>query len=507
MKILGINPKDFYTGWPVQSDFGRELYRCPSLTFPVLDALLDDGHETRFFDGFFDDRPFKTYMELIKWADVVGMNIASNYGALNYAILIRQIKRLNPGAFIMAGGHHANMFPQRWLDMGVNLIATGESELMYADLIREIEGKRRFDKVPGVAWKEDGEFVRTPSPPQLEFLDESPYPNWDMVNFEAHPCRVSGKKGYVGAIETSRGCQFRCKFCATPVYWKGTQRYKSISRVLREAENLLERKVSQINVVDDGFGNDVEYAIELADAFRRMDRDFIWNAFLRVDTVLKRPDLIDKLGRSGFTATLLGFESLNEEVLARTMGKGMRVKPTIRDLQELYKRFRKNNILVVGVFISGHPDIKKEQESSYLEARTVCDDPRLADYMPTPGTIGFDELASRHEMKDMFFHDVKLPVFDRQSPEAFRFNVMNILDVPRSIRMLAGSPMHRMYFLRSHKRLWTKLFRVNRRKLQDLALLKNCAKTADQRQEELFQRYLNPEFDAWLDSQADRVWC
>src|SRR3990172_13367440 len=113
MKILGINPKDYYTGWPVQSDFGRELYRSPALTFPVLTRLLPPGHEVKFFEGFFEPVPMRDYKALLRWPDAVGMNIASSYGAISYAVLIAQIKRQNLGAFIMAGGHHANMYPRR----------------------------------------------------------------------------------------------------------------------------------------------------------------------------------------------------------------------------------------------------------------------------------------------------------------------------------------------------------------------------------------------------------
>ncbi|MFO8056583.1 MAG: radical SAM protein [bacterium] len=506
MKILGLNPKDFYAGWPVQSDFGRELYRTPALTFPVLKQLLPPGHEMKFLEGFFDPVPMSRYKELIKWADVVGFNIASSYGAISYGVAIKQVKRLNPDAFIIAGGHHTMMYPRRWLDLGVDLVVKGEAELTFASIIEEVQGKRRFERIPGVVFKQDGEYVETAPPPQIETLDESPVPDWDLINFEAFPCLIERGGGYTGSLECSRGCVFRCKFCAVPPYWQGTQRYKSPGRVMEEVKQLVARNVRQINVVDDGFGNDFAYTDELVDAFLSYPDMPVWNAFLRVDTCLSHPELIDKLARSGMKTTLLGFESLHPDVLKSCMGKGMRQRPDLSDMQRMYQRFKRNGIMVIGVFISGHPDIDEEKDTPYRLARTVCDDPRLADYMPFPGTAGFDELSQSYTLKDMFFHDVKLPVFPGQKLNAFKFNLMNIVDVPRSIHMLRSGYHYRSYLYWSHHQLWKKALRVNRMKLRDYMLMRRKDLSADEKQEKLLAWYLDdPAYQQWLDGLSNKV--
>lgn len=507
LKILGMNPKDFYAGWPVQSDFGRELYRSPALTFPLLRRLIPDRHEMRFFEGFFEPLPMRKYIELIKWPDVVGFNIASSYGSISYAVAIAQIRRLNPRAFIIAGGHHANVYAERWLELGVDLVVKGEAERSFPILIEELEGGRHFERVPGVVFRQDGQVVETAPAPQLENLDDSPIPDLSLINFKLYPCLIDPRRGHIGAMETSRGCAFRCKFCAVPGYWKGAQRYKSVGRVMEEIKNLEAHRCHQINIVDDGFGNDPAFLDELLEAMRRHPNRLNWNAFLRVDTVMKNTGLIDRLAAAGMRATLLGFESVNEEVLRRQMGKGMRVPPSLGDYQEMYQRFRRHEIMVVGVFISGHPEIQPEQETPYRVARTICDDPRLADYMPFPGALGYQELADKYPVKDMFFHDVKLPVFPWHSVEAFRFNLLNVIDVPRSLRMLFGPPWHRYYLLVSHLMLWTKFLRVNRRKLRDFMLLRNDRMSADNRQQKLMEHYLeDPAYAQWLDRQTRRKW-
>jgi len=461
----------------------------------------------RFMEGFFEPISMSKYLETIRWPDVIGMNVASSYGAISYAVAINQIKRVNPKAFIMLGGHHANMFTRRWLELGADLVVRGEAELTFTGLVDEIAGERRFESVPGVAFLRDGEYVETNAPPQIETLDESPMPDLDLINFEVFPCMIDSGGGYTGSVETSRGCMFRCKFCAVPPYWKGTQRFKSVPRVMEEIRELVKRDVRQINILDDGFGNNVELTEELVEAFTDYDRMPAWNAFLRVDTVVERPELIDRLARSGMKSTLLGFESINPDVLRDCMGKGMKVQPTLEQLQQMYQRFKKNDVLVIGVFISGHPEIGDERETRYRDARTICDDPRLADYMPYPGTMGFDELSASHQLKDMFFHDVKMPIFPDQKTNAFIFNFLNIIDLPRSLRMALGPYQHRNYLFWSHRQLWSKAMRVNRTKLRDFMLMRKKNLSSDQMQEQLFKWYLeDPGYGRWLDALTGKKW-
>ena len=200
MKILGLNPKDFYAGWPVQSDFGRELYRSPSLTFPVLRSLTPPEHEMRFIEGFFEPITMREYLDWIKWPDVVGFNIASSYGAISYAVAIAQVKRLNPKATIVAGGHHANVFARRWLDLGVDIVVKGEAERSWPVLVRELAGGRRFDRAPGVVFKADGEVIETENAPLLENLDDSPMPDLSLINFDIYPCLIDDRGGHIGSI-------------------------------------------------------------------------------------------------------------------------------------------------------------------------------------------------------------------------------------------------------------------------------------------------------------------
>ena len=84
---------------------------------------------------------------------------------------------------------------------------------------------------------------------------------------------------------------------------------------------------------------------------------------------------------------------------------------------------------------------------------------------------------------------------------------MNIIDLPRSLRMLAGPYHYRMHLLRSHQVLWTKMLRLSSRKLRDFRLLRRKDLSPEQRQKELLRLYLeDPAYQKWLDSLTTKVW-
>jgi len=505
MNFLGLHPRDFYCGWPVPNDLAREYFRFPALTFPLLGRLLPAGFKLRIFDGLFDQRPMEQYRDLIRWADVVGCSITSEVATINHGVAIAQIKRLNPRAVIIIGGHYASLYPHRFLDLGADVIVKREAEPIFADLMREIAGARHFDRIPGIIFRQDGETVETEEGPLLEHLDESPIPDWDAIDFSLYPS-MHNRRESVGSLECSRGCSHRCSFCLVPVYWKGRQRYKSIGRVIEEVKQLTARNIRALHIVDDGFGNDLDYTAELATALQRLPDELFIYSFIRPDLGLERPELIEQLARAGLKIALVGFEALNRRVLRRHMHKGFRGDDSLQARQEVYRLFRKNGIMVAGFFVSGHPDLHGTYHTSYLDARTVCDDPRAQDFRPYLGTPGYRQLAGRHQIRDLFVSDTKVPIFEQKGRETFWFNLMNLLDLPRSARMLLGPAHYRNFFLRSNYALWRNVFTIDRRKLLDFLLLKSSDLSSADKLERLQQRYFsNPAYEHWIDSAEGKV--
>lgn len=291
------------------------------------------------------------------------------------------------------------------------------------------------------------------------------------------------------------------------MFWNGIQRFKSPGRVISEIDQIVKRNVGELYIVDDGFGNDLSRTEELLDAFIQHPQMPRWGSFFRLDSLLSKPEIVDKLGKAKMKNVLIGFESLKNDVLSRQMGKGMRLTTEKSGYRELYDRFRKNGIMVNGLFLSNHPDGKKAEETSYLDARKVCDDPSTVTYMPYPKTHGWDDLNSRHEIKDMFFHYRKLKIFPGQGSHDIMFNILNLVDPERAVKMLASSGHYRSHYLRTYRQILMKILRVDKHKIRDFMLLRRRDLSPGQKQEKLMSLYLdNPEYEKWLDSLEDKVY-
>ena len=132
------------------------------------------------------------------------------------------LKKLHPEIPIVFGGISATCFHRELIeDPAVDFVLRGSvTEPSLLALVRELEGERRFELVPGLTWKQDGEVRVNPDAVLPTSLDEydfdlgamirsvvGHFDFWTSVPFQAwwrHP---------ITAVFTVRGCARRCITC------------------------------------------------------------------------------------------------------------------------------------------------------------------------------------------------------------------------------------------------------------------------------------------------------
>jgi B12-binding domain/radical SAM domain protein len=132
------------------------------------------------------------------------------------------LKKLHPEIPIVFGGISATCFHRELIeDPAVDFVLRGSvTEPSLLALVRELEGERRFELVPGLTWKQDGEVRVNPDAELPASLDEYDFDLgamirsvarhldfWTSVPFQAwwrHP---------ITAVFTVRGCARRCVTC------------------------------------------------------------------------------------------------------------------------------------------------------------------------------------------------------------------------------------------------------------------------------------------------------
>jgi len=167
--------------------------------------------------------------------DLVGISAQSE----TYAVAIRYartIKEKRPVPVVI-GGVHISMLPES-LDGNFDVAVLGEGEAAFVELLRsfiEHGGLRRdaLMEIPGLFFRMEGGFHRTPPRPLAADLDLLPKPVMEELPFYV--------ESPTACIVSSRGCPYHCTFCISE---KFARRYRCLSaeKVADDIEDLVRNR-------------------------------------------------------------------------------------------------------------------------------------------------------------------------------------------------------------------------------------------------------------------------
>ncbi len=292
--------------------------------------------------------------------DVVGFSTFSS--TYHHTLKIaRELKALSPSTTIVFGGPQATFCHEETVvAFPVDYVVRGEGEITFPELLEALEGGHPPDEVRGLTFRRDERTVRTEDRPLVPDLDALPMPAFDLYPLLRHP---------KAPVEVTRGCPFRCTYCATSNYWRRCVRQKSIGRIWTEMTILAGTwDVEYISFADDTFTVHRAWAAEFCDhlvahGFRRK-----WICSTRIDAV--DAALLRKMARAGCAHIFYGIESGSERV-QKQIRKNIRVERVLDNLRSTAEA----GIGITASLMMGFPDETEEDLSSTLRLR--CDIQRL----------------------------------------------------------------------------------------------------------------------------------
>jgi hypothetical protein len=141
------------------------------------------------------------------------------------------------------------------------------------------------------------------------------------------------------AIETARGCIFKCKFCNFPVLGVKGDYTQDQDRFYRNLQENYDRYgIRNYYIADETFNDRADKVRKFADAVERLDFDPFFTAFIRADLMVARPEDQQHLLRMNLLGHFYGIESTNPETL-RVVGKGMHPDRLLPGILEAKKYF------------------------------------------------------------------------------------------------------------------------------------------------------------------------
>jgi len=366
MKIYMLNP-------PFVPKFCRparwqERARGGTIYYPIWLAyatglLEKEGHRVKLVDAPARSLSIYNILKDIEKFKPDLIVIEASFTSLNNDLKIaREIKALNisdSDTKVVVVGPPASQFTEYILRNGADIVARYEYDWTLANLVKQLEENSNLTKVLGISYvSNESKIIHNPNRQFSKSKDLDSLPMVSRVyakHLNIYDYYLSSSLYPEVQIFTSRGCPFRCTFCAWPQTFMGRIiRYRSINNIIEELY-WIKRKlpfVKEVVFEDDTFSVNKHRVRMLCKRIIEEDIDIIWNCQTRADVDFETLKL---MARAGCRLVIVGFESANQQILDN-IKKGI----TIEQMRKFAENVRKAGILLHADFIFGLPGETRE---------------------------------------------------------------------------------------------------------------------------------------------------
>jgi radical SAM superfamily enzyme YgiQ (UPF0313 family) len=324
--------------------------RHPPLGLGYLVSALRKHFGRDFFEFRIIDRGVEKEISQFKPEVVLISSVTQNFNiAINYGRLIKQ-KQVP----VIIGGIHISMMPSS-LNSNFDVGVVGEGEETIVKLMEAfLSNKNKFstedlNKIKGIIYRDGDSIHFTESRSVIKDLDNISLPARELLKIDRHTYMF-----------TSRGCPYKCVFCASTRFWPNV-RFFSAEYVLREIRELVDRyNVKLISFYDDLF---IANRKRLAEISSLVEKDKkLKNIYFtcNVRANLINDEVVMLLKKMNVASVNLGLESGCERTLKY-------LKPDVSLEQNInaVKTIKSHGLACNGSFIIGSP---KETKDEILES-------------------------------------------------------------------------------------------------------------------------------------------
>lgn len=414
--FLRFDPKQWALGLPY----------APIGTLYAAAVVRNAGYSIQFFDNMFAEKAEAIGVALENYKpDILvlyddGFNYLTKMCLSNMREAAFTMIKLakNKNCQVIVSSSDATDHHDQYLDAGADFVITGEGEQALLELVESVEhGSERFTHIPGLAFKKDSTIVRTNKRPVMKDLDALPFPAWDLVDMKPYKESWLRHKNYFSInLATTRGCPFKCNWCAKPIYGN---RYncRSPQNVVDELKLLKEQYgYDHVWFCDDIFGLKPGWVKEFAACIAQNGLQIRYKIQSRAD-LLVQDNYVRDLAASGCESVWMGAESGSQKILD-AMDKGT----TIPQIYEATSLLKKHKIRPCFFIQFGYPGETKEDIAMTIQMIRQLKPAEIGISVsyPLPGTVFYEnvknELIKKSNWTDsddlaLMFHNTYSPAF------------------------------------------------------------------------------------------------
>ena len=274
--------------------------------------------------------------------------------------VIDRVRKLNPGATLVAYGLYAPLNETMLRERGIHLVLGGEFEQALVAAAREAG-----HAVPAIPSNASAEI------PRLSF--KVPWREVLPPLEKYASLQVGDERRIAGYTEASRGCKHRCRHCPIVPVYDGRFRIVSADVVIADARAQVAAGARHITFGDPDFFNGITHAKAVVERFGRECPGVTYDVTIKVEHLLKHADVLPLLRDTGCAFVTSAVESLDDAVLAR-LEKGH----TRADFERVVSLVRGSGLVLSPTFVAFTPWTTLE---SYLDLLQTIDRLDLVDHV------------------------------------------------------------------------------------------------------------------------------
>jgi len=331
--------------------FGKQWKKNPTVTPPlgvlyVGGALERAGFQVRLLDMNVERTEREEFCALVRSADLAAISVmsANRRGAQE---LVDDVRAIKPAIKIICGGPHINCTMQPFPGADATFMGEGESTAgeICRHLVRgSLTSLRAF---AGLYYRDGNEMVKTGPPVVIHDLNRSPGPARHLIDparyGELFGLRVSRR---IAAIDTSRGCPYKCNFCVRRGVFR--YRHRDPAEVVDEIEQIVAAGHDLLIFNEDNFTVLPQRAIAILRDIKRRGLKIRIMMQVRVDSATQ--EFMAACKEAGVWVLILGIESGSQSVLDY-YDKGT----TVQQGRDAIQSAERLGIFTYGFFILGAP--------------------------------------------------------------------------------------------------------------------------------------------------------